>query len=588
MGWCVSLQPEVLLRGHDAVSETLHPQAIHGDARDERILRVRHPLREAEPVLWRFWIERHHRCGRRGLHRTLEVRRGVVTARQDVKLPGMRRIFHDHDQRDLVKIVVLQILACGNDGLSRICCVLVHTSEPMFTHRSLRRCVAGLCGFERSLHRRSVQICHFQRRQRQPENFQLINQAIREPSVVARSCTEAHDLGLDALVQMIVPHRRCHGLAVVVEFEPCCGRRAVVSHGDIHPFAHWKILLGLDRCRTSRPQMDTAPAQLSILQQKLESRRVRHLRKHRRAGMENQRALLSLRRKKPQRHAQWLMPGDSLHAIELQHRIAVELHRARHHARHRGELATGHRRSRRARRRVRQLSVHDCVERKMVRGHRRRERRSGSEPFLERRVAPGQHGFLRRDGRRELRPAFLNFRGVLWFNQPHRRLRRSRGKRVRIQPALINLPEHRGHAVVVGLRQRVVFVVVAFAAFHRQPEKGSARRVDAVRDILLAKLLLDRAAFLRLPVQPIERSRQRLLRRCIGQEVTCGLPRHELVVGEIFVKRTNHPIAPRPHEASVVRLIPIRVRKPCDIHPILRHPLAVARRSEQRVHLLLV
>jgi hypothetical protein len=53
-------------------------------------------------------------------------------------------------------------------------------------------------------------------------------------------------------------------------------------------------------------------------------------------------------------------------------------------------------------------------------------------------------------------------------------------------------------------------VVVATGAFQRQSEKRGAESVDAVGDILIAELLLDTAAFIRLAMQAIERRRKNL------------------------------------------------------------------------------
>ena len=75
----------------------------------------------------------------------------------------------------------------------------------------------------------------------------------------------------------------------------------------------------------------------------------------------------------------------------------------------------------------------------------------------------------------------------------------------------------------------VELVVVTPRALEGQPEERRAERVHAIRDVVYAELLLDAAAFVRLPVVPVERRRQALVAGGVGQKVARQLPRHEFV-----------------------------------------------------------
>ena len=65
--------------------------------------------------------------------------------------------------------------------------------------------------------------------------------------------------------------------------------------------------------------------------------------------------------------------------------------------------------------------------------------------------------------------------------------------------------------VVVPLRDRIELVIVAAGALERQPEERGAEGLHAVGDVFDAELLLDAAAFVRLPVQAVEGGGEPLL-----------------------------------------------------------------------------
>ena len=126
-------------------------------------------------------------------------------------------------------------------------------------------------------------------------------------------------------------------------------------------------------------------------------------------------------------------------------------------------------------------------------------------------------------------------------------------------------------------------MVVTARAFERQPEKGRAHRVDAVDDVGDAKLLGDDPALFVLHVQPIERRRQALLLRRIGQQIARQLPADELPIRQVAIERRDDPVAIRVDRPVAVHLIPVRVGVPGDIEPVDRHPLAIPGRGKQPV-----
>ena len=102
-------------------------------------------------------------------------------------------------------------------------------------------------------------------------------------------------------------------------------------------------------------------------------------------------------------------------------------------------------------------------------------------------------------------------------------------------------------------------------------------------DVLGAKLLLDAAALVGLPVQPVERGRDPLLARRVGQQIAGELPGEELVVGQVVVERADDPVAIRRHVALDVGLVAVRVGVAREVEPVHRHPLAVGRRGQVAV-----
>jgi hypothetical protein len=163
--------------------------------------------------------------------------------------------------------------------------------------------------------------------------------------------------------------------------------------------------------------------------------------------------------------------------------------------------------------------------------------------------------------------------------QRHGRSGRRVGE-VRIEPGFVDAVEEGAEGVVVALRDRIELVVVAAGALEGQSQHRRADGVHPIGDVLLAELLLDAAAFVRLPVQPVEGGGQALLVGGIRQQVAGQLPGQEPIVGKVPGERANHPVAPRRHVAFDVGLIAVGVGVAREVEPVHRHALAVGRGGE--------
>ena len=139
--------------------------------------------------------------------------------------------------------------------------------------------------------------------------------------------------------------------------------------------------------------------------------------------------------------------------------------------------------------------------------------------------------------------------------------------------------EERAHPVKVGLRNRVVFVVVAFRAVHREPKEALAHMLHG---FLHPRVAVEEEEIAR------EKSGRTQLLRLGGIELIGGehLAKH-LVVRHVGIQRLHDPIAEVPHVLlAVAELLveppPIAVAP--NVHPMPCPTLAMPRVGEQSVH----
>ena len=122
----------------------------------------------------------------------------------------------------------------------------------------------------------------------------------------------------------------------------------------------------------------------------------------------------------------------------------------------------------------------------------------------------------------------------------------------RQKPVLILVAEHRRHREVVPLGNRVVLVVVAARALHRQPHEAVACGHHAVVDPILAEFFGDRTAFEGHAMQAVKGRGHALILRRVWQKVACELFGQELVVRLVIIEGLKNPVAPRPGEHGFV------------------------------------
>ena len=151
------------------------------------------------------------------------------------------------------------------------------------------------------------------------------------------------------------------------------------------------------------------------------------------------------------------------------------------------------------------------------------------------------------------------------------------------EPALVHVIEEGEKLVELALRNRVVFVIVAARAAHREPEPHGARGLHAIHHVFDTPFRVDRAALLVHAMVAVEAARDFLVRRRIRQQITGELLDGELIERLVRVEGVDDPVAPAPHEALTVRLEAIAVGVTRPVEPVLRHLLAVSRRGEQSV-----
>ena len=152
-----------------------------------------------------------------------------------------------------------------------------------------------------------------------------------------------------------------------------------------------------------------------------------------------------------------------------------------------------------------------------------------------------------------------------------------------VEPAFVDVLEEGGETVEVARGDRVVFVVVAAAAFEGEAEEGGAVGGDAVVDVFDAEFFFDAAAFVGLAVETVEGGGDALVAGGVIEEIAGDLPCDELVVGEIVIEGADDPVAPWPDIAVAVGLVAEGIGVACDVAPVGGHAFAVGWGGEEMV-----
>ena len=121
--------------------------------------------------------------------------------------------------------------------------------------------------------------------------------------------------------------------------------------------------------------------------------------------------------------------------------------------------------------------------------------------------------------------------------------------------------------IIIPHGDRIVFVVMALGAGHRQTQPGGGCRVDPIKENHIALLLGNRSTFAVEQMVAIESAGDLLIVGRIGQQVAGKLPEGELVEGEVFIQGPYHPIAPEPLPSIAVLLESIAIGIAGSIEP---------------------
>ena len=159
--------------------------------------------------------------------------------------------------------------------------------------------------------------------------------------------------------------------------------------------------------------------------------------------------------------------------------------------------------------------------------------------------------------------------------------------------------EHGAQPIVIALRNRVVAMIVALRALDGQSQQRRGDDLQRIRDDLIAReVSIRRTVARRIGCQPKKTRGDEFVEILVG-EIGEGR-RHEFVARKLFrdelverfvrVERADDVVAITPSPAAFgIRLRPaVRVRVAGHVQPVPRPPFAVASRSQQAIHELLV
>ncbi len=145
--------------------------------------------------------------------------------------------------------------------------------------------------------------------------------------------------------------------------------------------------------------------------------------------------------------------------------------------------------------------------------------------------------------------------------------------------------EDRLHRVIIGLRNRIEFVVVTTGASQCQSHECGAGGVDHVGQFILS---LHQAEFRILPFdQIVGPGDEKPGADVVANRVTGKLLDHEFVVGLIGIECVDHPITVVPRMGTLaVGLEPVRFTKANQVQPMHGQPFAIAWTGQDFFHQL--
>ena len=141
----------------------------------------------------------------------------------------------------------------------------------------------------------------------------------------------------------------------------------------------------------------------------------------------------------------------------------------------------------------------------------------------------------------------------------------------------VGVVEESENSIVLFLRQRIEFMIMALRALDGYAEDSLSDRVHPVVHGFHAELLgIDAALLIDHGIPQVARGHHLVLGG-IGEQVAGNLFDDELVVRQIAVEGMDHPVAIEPHEPGRVFLISVGIGVSRRIQPDTRPTLAVMR-----------
>ena len=189
-------------------------------------------------------------------------------------------------------------------------------------------------------------------------------------------------------------------------------------------------------------------------------------------------------------------------------------------------------------------------------------------------------------GAPERRLELLETRPLVRVGDPHLG-RHLAALEVAVDPHLVDVREEGRQGVEVRRRVGVELVVVALRTAQGRAEPDARVVAHAVGRVLEQELLGLRAALEGDHVQPVVAGGHALPHRRVRQQVASELLHREAIEGHVLVEGPHDPVAVGPDGPLLIAVVADRVRVPDEVEPVLGHALAVVRRGEQLVDVVL-
>ena len=335
----LSLRAKIFLRRHKPFAEMDPPDAIHHDARRERIFPIHHPARKAEAIARLIFRERQQPIRRV----TRDDLAGCVisAALEQMRDARLGQFLHDHDFGNVVHefvFVLAQLFHLGERILIRFVVAGDEVVEQRLIGGKRRKARAGVRVRERSREKTSCPArCQydFGLRERNVKYLQVVNQSIFETAVAEpgrkrervlfRVTILPHICVTDVLGEFVAHDFGFEQSAVAINLNACRATRTIVGHGDVRPFVPGQNLFRANNSRIARPEMDEAEQRLAVIKREFKAATARI--RPRFGLMKDDGAILLLRRLEPEAEGESIRAQKRFNAFEDRLVVAAELER---------------------------------------------------------------------------------------------------------------------------------------------------------------------------------------------------------------------------------------------------------------------